>query len=1213
MRARPALLAAGKLRQARRASTSHRSGSGLQRIVGLGGGNRFAAARVTEARSVPVGRAFRGGRILGWALVPSAEMGRSDAGAPTNTVREQSEEIVNLFRASGLLGVVLCLAAPAVAKEIRIPRHPDYHAGKIVFSYLGSIWMVNEDGSNPRRLTVNPARDTFPRFSPDGKWIAFSSNRYGNNDVFVIPADGGEPRQLTFNSAADTVVGWSHDSKFVIFNSSRGRVYPGVLSLYRVAADGGGIEEPLDGDWGYWGSYSADGSKFVFNRHAPTWWRKHYRGSYAADLWVEDVKAKSFHKILDTDVPDETKANNTWPQYGNGEIFFVSDRETSAKAGSREVMKSANNLWKVSADGGKPTQLTHFPDGSLFYPSISSDGKVIVFEEDGGLWKLDTASGKASEVKIDIATDGKENNFEVLAINGKADSYSLSPSGQRAAISAHGEIFSIATEHGDATRVTRSYARDTQPVWAPDGKSIAYVSDQGGRDSVWVAAADGSNTKKLTDSDNEKTRVGWMPDSKAIFFTASDHGLYVVDTAGGAPRKIASNDASNIQGAEVSPDGKWFAYAKSDHDFRNHIYITSARGGDEHRLNDELLFSASLPKWTADGKKLVFLGGYAQGGSATLRDNNNTLYSVSLLEEEKDPLSRDIDDEAAGEAAERARAERGAGARRASSGAEGRAEGRTAAVEVKIDFAGLGRRIHRVTRAADSVTTVVPSYDSRTYAFVTQSEDEGRPVFILYTIGADGDGLRQITRSSPPPEGGPGGGGPGFGGISELRFTRDSRTLYFLERDAIYSVGIPAPAEGSAASRGGAGAGSSAAPAAARQRINFQVHVEVDHRAERKQVFEQAWRIMRDRFYDKNMNGADWQKYRSVYEQLLEDVGDRDEMQNVIQQMIGELNASHTGVSTGDPNPNAIQTRYPGFELVADASGYYKVAYVYKDGPADHDYARVHAGDFILAVNGRALRSGENYWRDYNLAAGRKLEFQVNSKPSTEGAWIARIDPANAGAYATLQYNRWVDERRAMTEKISHGEIGYLHIRQMNAEALHKFERDLADNHFKKALVIDQRFNPGGGIDQELLAILEQHQYQYTRGRDSVYISRPQRAFFGPVVVMQNERSFSDAEVFPDGFRRLGLGKTVGVNTNGSVIGTGAFRLMDGSVVRTPATGLWDVKGQNLENYGVPADVYIDNSPADFLAGRDAQLEKAIEVLQDELKRNPPKDVPSHQ
>src|SRR5262249_6869713 len=332
---------------------------------------------VTEARSMPVARVFSVAQSQGFDFPDLQTQGR---------------QFVKLARACTLLWLAVCLVPRAAAKEIRIPRHPDYQAGKIVFSYWGSLWMDNEDGSNPRRLTANPARDTFPRFSPDGKWIAFSSNRYGNNDVFVIPSEGGEPRQVTFNSAADTVVGWSRDSRFVIFNSSRGRVYPGVLSLFRVAAEGG-LEEPLDGDWGYWGSYSADGSKFVFNRHAPTWWRKHYRGSYAADLWVEDVKAKSFRKILDADMPDEMKANNNWPQFGNGEIFFVSDRETSAKAGSHEVMKSVNNLWRVGENGGKPAQLTQCHDGSLFFPSISSDGKVIVFEEDGGLWELGTASG----------------------------------------------------------------------------------------------------------------------------------------------------------------------------------------------------------------------------------------------------------------------------------------------------------------------------------------------------------------------------------------------------------------------------------------------------------------------------------------------------------------------------------------------------------------------------------------------------------------------------------------------------------------------------------------------------------------------------------------------------------------------------------------------------------------------------------------------------
>ncbi len=393
--------------------------------------------------------------------------------------------------------------------------------------------------------------------------------------------------------------------------------------------------------------------------------------------------------------------------------------------------------------------------------------------------------------------------------------------------------------------------------------------------------------------------------------------------------------------------------------------------------------------------------------------------------------------------------------------------------------------------------------------------------------------------------------------------------------------------------------------------MNFTVRVEVDEHAERKQIFEEAWRTLKYRFYDADMNHVDWAHYKQEYEALLDDVGDRQELQNVTLQMIGELNASHTGMSGGGtPNRDALQTRYPGFEIVPDSSGFYKVTTIYKGGPADHDYAKIASGDYIIAVNGTQLHSGDNYWKLYAIAPGRKFDFLVNSRPATDGAWMVRITPVNAGANTTLQYEKWVADRKAMVEKMSNGEIGYLHIRAMNAPSLAQFEKDLADNHFKKALIIDQRFNGGGGIDQELLAILEQHQYQYTRGRDSTYVTRPERAYFGPIVVMENERSFSDAEVFPDGIRRLGLGKTVGTNSNSSVIGTGAYVLIDGEMVRTPGTGLWDIEGYNLENYGVPADFWVDNTPPDDLTGKDAQLEKAVEVLKAELVKNPPKKIP---
>src|SRR5919204_4019120 len=349
------------------------------------------------------------------------------------------------LRLTGLLALAALFASRASAAEVRLARHPDYHDGTIVFSYRGDLWVVKEDGSQPRRLTSHPSAAVHPRFSPDGKWIAFSSARYGNPDVFITPAGGGEAKRLTFHSAGDTVVGWTRDSRKVLFSSARGLLYPGIPNLYEVSIDGG-LELPVPTDWGYWGSYSADGQKLAFNRHPMVWSRKHYRGSYAADLWLLDVERKAFRKLVDADLPDPEKPNNFWPMYGNGWIYFVSDRDVRARAGSPRAMLSRNNIWKVAEYGGPPVQVTRHTSGSLFWPSLSHDGKVIVYEEDFRLWKLDVASGETREVKIDITPDEKENNREALTVNGEADSFHVSPSGKRAVVATHGELFTIATD-----------------------------------------------------------------------------------------------------------------------------------------------------------------------------------------------------------------------------------------------------------------------------------------------------------------------------------------------------------------------------------------------------------------------------------------------------------------------------------------------------------------------------------------------------------------------------------------------------------------------------------------------------------------------------------------------------------------------------------------------------------------------------------------------
>jgi tricorn protease len=384
----------------------------------------------------------------------------------------------------------------------------------------------------------------------------------------------------------------------------------------------------------------------------------------------------------------------------------------------------------------------------------------------------------------------------------------------------------------------------------------------------------------------------------------------------------------------------------------------------------------------------------------------------------------------------------------------------------------------------------------------------------------------------------------------------------------------------------------------------------LDRPAERRQVFEEAWRVMKNRFYDSQMHGVNWAAAKDRYESLLPNIADNDQLHDTVMTMIGELNASHTGISGGGnlpgqpAAPERIQTRYPGFELAPDSSGFYKISRIYRKGPADHEYVKLATGNFILAIDGKSLTIKDNYWQLFNLLPGQKFEFLVNNKPGTDGAWTVDLQPLTATAQANLEYQLWVEGRKNMVDALTNGEIGYLHIRAMDAPSLLKFQEDLIDARGKKALIIDQRFNGGGGIDQELLQILNQRkQYQVTRGRDAtVEIPRPVHTFYGPMAVLQNERSASDAEMFPDGFRALGLGKVIGVPTMGAVIGTGSFTLLDGSAIRTPGAGVYTVRGENMENFGVPPDVYVDNTPADFLAGKDRQVEKAIEVLKAEVK-----------
>jgi tricorn protease len=1076
------------------------------------------------------------------------------------------------------------LSFVALGRDVKLVRYPHYHQGRIVFTYLGDIWTADENGQNLKRVTVHKGRDVYPRFSPDGKWIAFSSERNGNLDVFLIAAEGGAAKQLTFHSADDIVQGWAPDGRCVLFSSQRGEDF--MSKLYTVNIDD--LKERSAGsDMGVWATYSPDGKKLAINRKGQVYWRKYYRGAYQTDVTVLDIAAKKFTDVTDFDGED------SWPMWSqDGHIYFVSDRDGAG----------LTNIWRVSEKGGKAERVTSFTVGDVRWPAMSSDGKVIVFEHDFGVWKLDVGSRKVTSIKLDIAAETQENLVEVREFNSQVDDYDLAPSGRRIALSIHGEIFTTPTDEGDLRQITDSPWREKEPQYSPDGKWISFISDRSGREELYVIASDGAGeAQKITDLDTLKFNVSWSPNSKEIAFTGSDSKLRKFTLESKQTVDLTSSRYGNIGAPVWSPDGKWIAFSKADETRNTDVYLIPSAGGEERKVTFDSAADLN-PHFSPDGRKIYFVrndgGGFGGGGGDRA---SAQLYYVTLEREDRDPSDPEM------RADQSESADQDGGPRRA-----GPPQRNQPPREINIDWAGLKRRTRQLTRMPSAVFNYAITPDSRTIVFVTSELAGLRNAPVIYSIQEDGRRLSRLTTgqgAGGDDEGGRGRGGfGGFGGgIGDLNITRDGRALYFREGQSVYSISL-SPAGGGSGFAGIGGAGTTGqAGQSVRRRVNFVAKVRIDKPAEWAEMFDDAWRTMKYRFYDPQMHSKNWDAARAKYQPLVADVGDRQELLNIVNEMIGELNASHTGAAPGPQGrEGSVATGHLGVELVSDEqAGRYRITHIYEDGPADKDWVKVSVGDYLLAINGKSVKAGDNYWPllNNNNRLNRKVEITVNNKPTEEGAWRTRIEPVSAQAYSQLRYERWVSQRREQVEKLSNGRIGYLHIQAMNQPSLRLFEKEIRENRNKEALIIDQRWNGGGNIEQELLAILVQRQYQIWQPRGTEPSGRPFAGFFGPKVVLQNWRSASNAEMFPAGFRALGLGKVIGTPTMGAVIGTGSYSLIDGSTVRTPGVGVFlaDPKRTNMENYGVQPDVLVENTPEDNLAGRDRQLETAVQELMKQI------------
>jgi len=623
----------------------------------------------------------------------------------------------------------------AFGREARLVRYPHYHNGRVVFTYLGDIWSADDNGQNIQRLTVNRARDVYARFSPDGKWIAFSSDRNGNLDVFLMPAGGGTAKQLTTHSADDTVLGWSADSKSVMFSSNRGEDF--MPQLYLVSVDGG-MPWKAGADMGIQASYSPDGKRLAYNQKGQVYWRKYYRGAYQTDIMVMDVAAKKFTQVTDFDGLD------SWPMWGrDGFIYFVSDRDGSG----------LTNIWRVSDGGGKADKVTTFKAGDVRWPAISADGRVIVFEHDFGIWKLDVNTKKATPITLNIDAETQDNMSDVQSFSSQADDYDLAPNSRRIAVSVHGEIFTAPVEEGDLKQLTDSAARERSVSYSPDGKWISYVSDQSGREEIFVVPVDGSGpAQQITDIDALKLSYNWSPDSKDMIFTASDDKLRKLTVASKQTTVLDSSRYGGFGAPVWSPDGKWIAYSKADASRTSDVFVIASSG--EEKEPHKITFDSNNdinPQFGPDGRKLFFERIASTGGT-----NSVQIYSVWL-----EHLDRDPDDAEEREAEAAANAPQG-------EGAEGTPARRPPANrpphETKMDWAGMRHRTRQITRMPFPVSNYTIAPDGRTIVFVTSEPAGTANVGVIYSIQDDGRRLSRITAGQPPTDDGEGPGGGGFGG-----------------------------------------------------------------------------------------------------------------------------------------------------------------------------------------------------------------------------------------------------------------------------------------------------------------------------------------------------------------------------------------------------------------------------------------------------------------
>jgi tricorn protease len=1046
-------------------------------------------------------------------------------------------------------------------------QNPAVNETHIVFVFGGDLWSVPRAGGEASRLTSSPGIENNPVFSPDGTRIAFTGEYDGNVDVFVMPAEGGVPQRLTWHPAADVALGWTPEGKRVLFTSGR-TAYSRFNELFTVGLEGG-LEEKLPLPMGNEASFAADGKRLAYvpiGRAFAAW--KRYRGGRATPIWIADLADSRIEKVPRQD------SNDFNPMWVGDKVYFLSDRSGPV------------SLFAYDAKAKKVARV--LPNDGLDIKSASAGPGVLVYEQFGSLNLYDLKSGQTSRVPVTAAGDFPEVRPRYVTVGNRLTNPSLSPNAARAVFEARGEIFTVPAEKGDPRNLTQTTGvMEREPVWSPDGKTIAYFSDESGEYELHLKLQNGAGeTVKIALDENPSfyTSPAWSPDSKKIGYLDAHLALWYIDVAAKKPVRV---DKDRFWGGRMtfswSPDSKWLTYSKSLPNYMGAIFLYFLETGKIAQITDGMS-DAQAPVFDTGGKYLYFTASTDSGQAIQpdvhgfSRPVTRSIYFVVLSKDDPSPFAPESDEEKGADDKPAA----------AKPGEPGKSPD-PKAVTVKIDFDNILQRVLALPMPARNYAALIAGKSDTLLAFEVVSGSDGGTVH-RYDL--------KVRRSDIV-----------IAGAGSFVMAQNGEK-YLYSQGPRWFIGALRPMPPAGAPAGPA----SPPPAAAGTPLPTDaLQIKIDPRVEWRQMFREAWRVEREFLYDPKAHGYDLAAAEKRYEPCLDNIVSRRDLNYLFAEMLGGIEIGHLGVGGGDlPEVSRVPTGLLGADYKIE-NGRYRLARVYNGenwnpqlrAPLTQPGINVAAGEYLLAVNGRELTARDNVYGFFENTSGKQVLLKVGPTPDGKGAREVTVIPV--GSETALRNYAWIEGNRRMIDKVTGGRVAYVYMPDTSGGGFTNFNRYFFSQVGKEAVIVDERFNAGGALATDIIEFLQRKRLSAVATRDGEDEVQPQGAIFGPKVMLINEFAGSGGDAMPFYFKAAGVGPLIGKRTWGGLVGrAGGPSLLDGGFVSAPSSGVWSTKSEWIaENVGIAPDIEVEHDPALVRQGKDPQLDKAIEIVMAELAKNP--------